>query len=300
MAPASRLAEAPRGASTPVSSAARYTRSHSRRCGRTARPARRQAPPAPARRQPPAQDRPAGWPCPTQGRAVRPPGSTANSARLTGTPQGMGDGDLAADGGQRGEQRAEDHPPDAAVGGGVHGQSLLERHCICHQYTVMGGCASTGGCPAVFPQFPKIMTPPLFLGITSFFIVASPIVYSQKYLDFWEFPKFMTHPIFGKSLTFSSLQTSIVRSQKYLDFWEFPKFMTHPIFGNYLTFQRCNVNSSFPKIVGFLEFPKFMTPPLFLGITSVFIGCNVNSSFPKILGFLGMNLYFWETKRKKD
>ena len=31
-----------------------------------------------------------------------------------------------------------------------------------------------------FPQFPKIMTPPLFLGIISLFIAASSIVHSQK------------------------------------------------------------------------------------------------------------------------
>ena len=80
------------------------------------------------------------------------------------------------------------------------------------------------------PQFPKIMTPPLFLGINSRFFSAA---------------------------------TSIVHSQKYWDFWEFPKFMTHPIFGNYLFFARGNVNSSFPKIPDFWEFPKFMTHPIF-------------------------------------
>src|SRR5699024_10517062 len=151
-----------------------------------------------------------------------------------------------------------------------------------------------------FPQFPKIMTPPLFLGITSLFIAVSSIVHSQKYLDFWEFPKFMTPPLFLGITSIFSVATSIVHSQKYLDFWEFPKFMTPPIFGKSLTFHHCIVNSSFPKITGFLGIPKIHDTPSIFGNYLSFQRCNVNSSFPKIPGFLGMNLYFWETKRKKD
>ena len=91
------------------------------------------------------------------------------------------------------------------------------------------GAAGKSGAGTPFPQFPKIMTPPLFLGNNSLFGVAAPIVHSQKYLDFWEFPKFMTHPIFGKSLTFL----------------------------------RCSANSSFPKILGILGIPKIHDTPYF-------------------------------------
>ena len=50
----------------------------------------------------------------------------------------------------------------------------------------------------------------------------------------------------------------------------------------------------------FPQFPKIPDTPSIFGNYLAFQRCNVNSSFPKILGFLGMNLYFWETRRKKD
>src|SRR5699024_5660825 len=65
-----------------------------------------------------------------------------------------------------------------------------------------------------FPPFPKILTPPLFLGIISLFIAASSIVCSQKYLDFWEFPKFMTPPLFLGITSLFIAASSIVHSQK--------------------------------------------------------------------------------------
>ena len=151
-----------------------------------------------------------------------------------------------------------------------------------------------------FPQFPKIMTPPLFLGITPLFSVATPIVHSQKYPDFWEFPKFMTYPIFGNYLNFRRCNANS-SFPKIAGFLGIPKIHDTPsIFGNCLTFHRCNVNRSFPKIPGFLGIPKIHDTPSIFGNYLAFHRCIVNSSFPKILGFLGMNLYFWETKRKKD
>ena len=151
-----------------------------------------------------------------------------------------------------------------------------------------------------FPQFPKIMTPPLFLGNPSLFVAAASIVHSQKYLDFWEFPKFMTYPIFGNHLTFHRCNAN--RSfPKIAGFLGIPKIHDTPsIFGKSLTFQRCNANSLFPKIPGFLGIPKIHDTPSIFGNYLTFHRCSVNSSFPKITGFLGMNLYFWETKRKKD
>ena len=131
------------------------------------------------------------------------------------------------------------------------------------------------------------MTPPLFLGIISFFIVASPIVYSQKYPDFWEFPKFMTHTIFGNYIDF---RRCIVNSSfpKIAGFLGIPKIHDTPsIFGNYLTFQRCSVNRSFPKILGFLGIPKIHDTPSIFGNYLTFQRCTVNSSFRTITGFLG-------------
>ena len=84
-------------------------------------------------------------------------------------------------------------------------------------------------------------------------------------------------------------------------FPQFPKIPDTPsIFGKHLTFRRCSANSLFPKILGFLGIPKILDTPSIFGKYLTFHRCNVNSSFPKIVGFLGMNLYFWETRRKKD
>ena len=163
----------------------------------------------------------------------------------------------------------------------------------------MGGCASTGAARRLSHNSQKSWHPLYFWELTHF-----SALHRQSFIpkNTWIFGNSQNswHTLFLGITPLFGVVTSIVRSQKYPDFWEFPKFMTHPIFGKSLTFRRCNVDSSFPKIVGFLGIPKIHDTPSIFGNYLTFHRCNVNSSFPKILGFLGMNLYFWETKRKKD